>query len=88
MGLLAGGRPTAFDARAVVLAPGEARRYEPAEWQGALLVVECGELELEWGSAGRLCLGPGAVLWLEGLRLRTLRNPGAEPAVLVVVARR
>ena len=87
MHLLAGGRPPAFDARAVVLAPGEARPYEAAEWEGALVVVEQGEIELRCAGGDRR-LGPGAVLWLDGLGLRALRNPGAEPTLLVAVSRR
>ena len=31
--------------------------------------------------------GRGDLLWLEGVPLRALHNPGAEPAVLVAVSR-
>ncbi len=71
----------------VVVAPGGGRAYDAAEWRDALVLVERGRIEL-WGPAGgRLSFGPGEVLWLAGLTLDRLHNPGWEPAVLVAVSR-
>ncbi len=76
-------------ARTVVeLAPGGFRPYDAAEWHGALVVVERGEIELRRATGAGLRLGRGAVLCLAGLALHALHNPGAEPAVLVAVRRR
>jgi len=72
----------------VELAPGEVRPYDAAEWHGALVVVERGEVELQRASGAGLRLRRGAVLCLAGLGLRALHNPGAVPTVLVAVHRR
>jgi hypothetical protein len=80
--------PGAFERRVVVLEPGHARAYDAAEWQGALVVVEYGEVELE--SLAGACRGfvRGDVLWLAGLPLRLLRNRSAHVALLCAVSRR
>jgi hypothetical protein len=80
--------PPSFHVRAVTVAPGDERAYDPAEWGDALVVVERGEIELEGASGTRVRFCCGDVLWLSGLPLRALRNCGREPAVLVAVARR
>ena len=65
----------------VVVAPGRGRAYDPTEWRDALVLVERGRIEL-WGrGGGRLSFGAGEVLWLDGLSLARLHNPGDEPAV-------
>ena len=70
------------------LAPGDVRPYDAAEWHGALVVVERGEVELQTATGAGLRLRRGAVLCLAGLALRALHNPGGEPTVLVAVRRR
>jgi len=80
--------PPAFELRMVVVAPGRDRIYEEAEWLDAIVVVERGEIELQCLGGSRRCFRRGDVLWLSGLRLCALRNPGREPAVLVAVRRR
>jgi hypothetical protein len=76
-----------MEVRVVVVAPGRGRAYDAAEWRDALVLVERGRIEL-WGPAGgRLGFGAGEVLWLDGLTLERLHNPGREPAVLVAVSR-
>lgn len=77
-----------FLTRVVTLAPGGTRPYDPAEWRDALVVVECGEIELECRAGGRRRFGSGEVLWLAGIGLRALHNRGTETAVLVAVSRR
>jgi len=79
--------PAAFVRRVVTVAPGASRRYLPAEWADALVVVEQGELELEGWDGRRQRLRRGDVLWLARLPLRALHNPGGDDAVLVAVAR-
>jgi hypothetical protein len=80
--------PVAFDVRVVEVRPGAERAYVEAEWHDALVVVECGEIELDCRGGSRPRFAGGAVLWLGGLPVRTLRNPGPVPAVLVAVSRR
>jgi hypothetical protein len=78
----------AFDVRVVELPPGGERPYDGAEWAGALVIVHRGELELDCHDGDRPRFTGGAVLWLGGLPVRALRNPGPGPAVLVAVSRR
>lgn len=84
------GRPLgrSFLARVVTVPPGGSRAYDEAEWRGALVVVECGEVVVESSAGGRRSFGPGDVLWLTGLGVRALHNEGAGSAVLVAVTRR
>ena len=67
--------------------PGAETRYEPNLWDGALVVVEEGEIELECLNGDRQRFSRGAVLTLDFPQLRTLRNPGDQPALLSVVSR-
>jgi hypothetical protein len=77
-----------FRTTVVTLESGTTRAYDEAEWHDALVVVESGEVDLECGAGGRRRFRSGAVLCLTGLGLRALHSVGAEPAVLVAVARR
>jgi hypothetical protein len=77
-----------FERWVIVIAPEHSRGYDGAEWQGALVVVERGQVELEWLNGSRHCFGRGDVLWLDRLPLRALHNRGHTPAVLVAVSRR
>jgi hypothetical protein len=70
-----------------VVAPGDDRAYDEAEWRDALVVVQSGEIELLGVSGACSSFGRGDLLYLQGVPLRTLHNPGAEPAVLVAVSR-
>jgi hypothetical protein len=79
--------PLGFVIRAVGVEPGGHRIYRRAEWSDALVLVRRGEIELECLSGTRHRFGRGDLLWLAGLSLRALHNPGPEPALLVAVAR-
>jgi quercetin dioxygenase-like cupin family protein len=79
--------PLGFEIRAVGVEPGGHRIYHRAEWGDALVLVRRGEIELECLSGTRHRFGRGDLLWLAGLPLRALHNPGPEPALLVAVAR-
>jgi hypothetical protein len=72
----------------VTLAPGDERPFHENEWQDAIVLVETGELELECHRGGRRHFDAGAILWMAGLDLRTLRNRGREPLVLIAISRR
>jgi hypothetical protein len=85
---LLGRRVPAWARRRVLLvAPGGERAFDPAEWRGALVVVEHGEIELVTEAGERARFARGDVLVLSGLPLRALRNRGAETAVLVSLVR-
>jgi hypothetical protein len=86
--LLRGRLPASFERRELVLAPGAAHAFAEAEFKDALVVVAAGEVELEGRHGSRRRFRAGDVLWLSGLGLRRLHNPGSEPAVLVAVSRR
>jgi hypothetical protein len=80
--------PPAFVRREVVLAPDAERAYVAAEWRDALVIVEEGSLELVGLSGTRRRLECGAILWLWGLPLRSLRNPGSVNTRIVGISRR
>jgi hypothetical protein len=77
-----------FEYRLIVVARGDERSFDGAEWRDALVVVERGQIELECLSGARRRFSRGDVLYLVGLPLRTLHNAGRGSAVLVAVSRR
>jgi quercetin dioxygenase-like cupin family protein len=80
--------PSWVELRMVVVAPGHRLAFDEAAWSDAIVVVEGGALELECLGGSRQRLVRGDLLWLSGLPLRVLHNPGREPVVLTVVSRR
>ena len=80
--------PAAFVRWIVTIAPAASHPYVESDWRGALIEVDAGEVVLVGVTGGSLRVGPGAVLWLDGVPLVALHNPGGVPAVLVAVARR
>jgi hypothetical protein len=79
---------TAFERRAVVVAPGEARPFDAAEWRDALVTVEHGAIEAQPADGGApVRFVRGDVVALDGRDLRALRNPGTREAALLVVRR-
>jgi quercetin dioxygenase-like cupin family protein len=80
--------PGQFELRTVVVASDGERVFDDAEWRDALVVVERGQIELECLGDTRWRFERGDVLWLMGLSVRTIRNVGHGPAVLVAVSRR
>jgi hypothetical protein len=80
--------PPSFERRVVVLAPDHTWVYDDAEWRGAIVVVEQGQIELECLDGSRHCFGRGDILWLDSLPLRALHNCGHSSAVLVAISRR
>ena len=78
---------TAFDRRVVVLEPGVSRPTDDSEWHDALVMVTCGDVDLECAAGGRRRVAAPAVLWLAGIDIRVLHNVGVDPVVLVAVSR-
>jgi quercetin dioxygenase-like cupin family protein len=83
----AGTFATRFDRRVVVLEPGASRPTHDAEWRDALVMITCGDVDLECSAGGRRRFAAGAVLWLAGIDIRVLHNVGVDPVVLVAVSR-
>ena len=86
--MLSGRAWPSFVAQTVVIGPGCLVPFDETQWRDALVVVESGEVELETTTAIRRRFRAGDMLWLTGLSLRCLRNPGDEPLVLKAVSRR
>ncbi|HET8759212.1 MAG TPA: hypothetical protein VFM58_24555 [Solirubrobacteraceae bacterium] len=76
-----------FERRTVTVAAGSERAYDPAEWFDALVVVQAGEVDLECRGGALARFRQGDILWLTGLPLRALRNPGPDAAVLLAISR-
>ena len=77
-----------FRRHSVVLLPGCTIPYEAVEWRDAIVVVARGQIELCGFNGARQIFDKGAVLCLDGLLLRALRNGGEVPAELTAVSRR
>ena len=76
-----------FGVRVVAVPPGGERTYDAAEWHDAIVLVHRGEIELRGVSGASRSFARGDLIWLDGVPLRVLCNPGPEPAVLVAVSR-
>jgi hypothetical protein len=77
-----------FDLHRVTIASGCELLYERSDWADAVVVLEEGELELECRSGACARFRSGAVLVFDALPLRTLRNTGCVPVLLIGVSRR
>lgn len=73
--------------RRLALDAGRARPFEAAEWHRCLVLVEQGQLQLQWENGATLTFGPGDVLYLASLGLVALRAVGTTPAQLLLVRR-
>ena len=71
----------------LVISPADGLDYDERQWVGAVVVVEHGHLQLECRSGEQACFGEGAILWLTGLNLRRIINPGLTPLVLRSIRR-
>jgi quercetin dioxygenase-like cupin family protein len=80
--------PPAFGVRVIVVPPGCSRPYSEADWRGAIVVVERGEVELEHMDGTSHRFGSGDILYLDGLPLRFVHCRGPVAAVLTAVTRR
>ncbi len=80
--------PAAFVRRVTELAPGDSLGYDPRDWSGAIVVVREGVVELRLASGVRHTFVARDLLWLAGLDVTELHNPGLETAALVSVRRR
>lgn len=72
--------------RRIVVPAGGELPYVAAEWRGCLVVIERGDIELESRRGVRRSFAQGDLLWLQGLRLRLLRNPNASETILAALS--
>lgn len=79
--------PPGFERWRVRLDPGAERASAACEWEGALVLVERGTLDVECVSGGRRRFASGSLVALGWLPLRVLRNPGRVPVEVVAVRR-
>jgi hypothetical protein len=86
--LLGGALSRRFVRRVLVLAPGDRHPYRATEWRDALVVIERGQVELEFAGQSPRRFGREALLCFGGLGLSAIYNPGPDPAVLMAVWRR
>jgi hypothetical protein len=80
--LLGDALPAWLERRVVYLAPGARLPCDENAWHDAVAVLERGSLEIITDGGVLLHLDESAVFCLAGLRLVTLHNPGASPAVI------
>ncbi len=73
--------------REIVVGPGENVAYVESDWLDSIVTILSGAIDL--ASPCGVCASflAGDILWLAGLPVRALVNPGADPAVLVAVSR-
>jgi quercetin dioxygenase-like cupin family protein len=76
-----------FRRRVVELAPGDVVPIDPDTWEGAIVFLTAGEVELECVQGEHRRFSTGATLCLTPA-LRAIRNSGRERAQLVAVSRR
>jgi hypothetical protein len=74
--------------RLLLIEPGSRVAYDEADWEGALVVLERGAIELETLEGSRCSFAPGAVLYLGRMPLRAIHNAGGEVCVLSALSRR
>jgi len=77
-----------FALREIALAPGVTRPYRRREWRDALVMIRTGQIDLEDATGAVAHFGAGDILCLAAARLRALRNPGPQPAVVLAISRR
>jgi len=80
--------PAWVERRSTVIPAGGMHRYESAEWADALVTVSRGQIDLIASDGARHRFGRGSHLFLVGLALRGLWNPGPDEAELVAVRRK
>ena len=85
--LSSGPLPGSVTRSTVVIPPGASLPYDAAAWQGALVLLTAGSVHLVPADGRGVHFRTGAILTLQGLALRSIENPGSDPAVLVVLTR-
>jgi hypothetical protein len=79
--------PKGLIRRVIRLGARAERTYLEADWIDAIILVALGRVELVGTTNTCMQFDPGALLCLDGLPLRAVRNLGTTPVVLVSVSR-
>ena len=79
---------SAFRRRTVTIPAQETVPYVAEDWRGALVMIERGSVDLCCVRGGRRRFTDGAILFMDGLALVSLHNPGLDEVVLVALSRR
>ena len=77
--------PTGFERWRVELAVGQQRPTDAAEWAGAIVLVEQGELQVDCLAGGSRTFVEGDLLVLGWLPLRRLRSVGTDDVRLLAL---
>ena len=80
--------PDTLAKQIVVLPPACTSDYDEEQWRDSLIEVECGVFTIQLRDGSETAYGIGDVLWLDGLPIQTLANPGTSITLLVAVSRR
>jgi hypothetical protein len=83
-----GADPPGCSSTTTIVDPADSIDFRESDWAGAMVVVVSGRLHLECRSGERASFDEGAVLFLTGLDLRRIVNPGFVPLVLRSIRRR
>lgn len=86
--LLSGRLPPSYAREVEVLEDGACVPFDETRWRDRLVVVRRGRVLLRGRCGAQVTCGTGDVLWLAGLRLLTLTNPGPGRTELVSLTRR
>jgi 2-methylisocitrate lyase-like PEP mutase family enzyme len=82
------GRRPGISSTITTLQPAHSLDFRESDWAGAIVVVVRGRLHLECRSGRCASFDEGAVLFLTGLDLRRITNPGLTPLVLKSISPR
>ena len=77
---------TAFDVWITLVAPGQAIVLDRPRQGRSVLLVQAGEIEIEWDDSSVLRLRPAELAWLHPPTPRALRNTGSGDAAVVTFA--
>jgi mannose-6-phosphate isomerase-like protein (cupin superfamily) len=80
-------QPSGFVRHEVWMAPEAEIPFDAREWRDAVVFIASGALVVDVGQGAPARFESGANLCFDGLQVRTLRNPGSLPLVLIAVSR-
>jgi hypothetical protein len=76
-----------FETTTTRIAPRESLLIDDGEWNGALILVTAGSVDLECLSGATHSFPTGSMLWFTSLGLRAIHNNATSTAVLVSTRR-
>jgi hypothetical protein len=76
-----------FETTTTPITAGETLMIDDGEWNGAMIVVTAGGIDLEFQSGATQTFTTGSILWFTNLGLRAIHNHATSTAVLVSTRR-